>query len=305
MHSNGELLIEYTIHLRAERGLSENTIAAYIFNDLDQYAQVLDLRKTTLFAAQKEDVAAFIQHLATHEIGPRSRARKIAALRRFYRWLILNELIDTDPTRLTVLPKMPKLLPRPVEARTVELLLESTGKRASSNDATPTELRDHAMISVLYSAGIRVSELCGIRQNAVSMDTRSVIVRGKGDKERIVPLGEAAVSAIENYLRFARPHLVKSGRGHQRSLWLSEQGTQITRRRVHQIVVAAGGKDEQIHPHRLRHSCATHMLRAGAGLRDVQELLGHATLGTTQIYTQVTKDHLQQSHARFHPRGGK
>ena len=298
---NVQLLQEYTAHLRAERGLSSNTVLAYM-SDLWQFAEFLDDRNVRLFTADKQDVTAFLEHLASHDIGPRSRNRKIAALRRFYRWLLLNERLDKDPTRLTVLSRTPRLLPRPIEQKPLRAMLERTAVRADANDASATELRNYAMLETLYSGGLRVSELCGLREGDLLLGAGRAVVRGKGDKERIVPLGEVACEALEQYIRTARPQLLKQSRGVQKSLFLSEQGRGITRRRVGQIV-ASVGVEEHVHPHRLRHSCATHMLTAGADLRTVQEMLGHATLSTTQIYTQVSKGHLQDAHRRFHPRG--
>ena len=303
MVSNVQLLAEYTVYMHAERGLSTNTILAY-GTDLQQFAEILEKRNVLLFTAEKEDVAAFIHHLSDHGIEPRSRARKIAAMRRFYKWLLTTERLDKDPTRLTVLPKTPRLLPRPVEADAMAEILTRTAARASSDAADPLAIRDHAVMEVLYGGGLRASELCGMRETDVSLKEEQAHVRGKGSKERIVPLGRSACGALENYIRFSRPQLLKTGKGKgfQRTLFLSEQGTAITRRRVHQIV-SRDGADQHLHPHRLRHSCATHMLRGGADLRSVQEMLGHADLSTTQIYTQVAADHLQRAHREFHPRG--
>lgn len=299
--TNSELLAEYTLYIRAERGLRPLTIAAYVA-DLWQYAEVLELRGVTLFTAEKDDVAAFLQHLTEHGIEARSRSRKIASLRSLYKWLLLTERLDKDPMRITTLPKTPKLLPRPVDERTLDKMMRKLTIRAEADDATALELRNVAILDTLYTGGIRVSELCGIREQDISLSSQNVIVRGKGDKERIVPLGSACCAAIEEYLQLARPKLQKFGKGLQRALFLSEQGTQISRRQVWNIVRAAGGQ-EHLHPHRLRHSCATHMLNGNADLRVVQDMLGHATLATTQIYTQVSKGALQNAHRRSHPRG--
>ncbi|MEK6398499.1 MAG: tyrosine recombinase [Terriglobus sp.] len=300
--SNTQLLREYAAYLRVELARSENTVNAYI-TDLLQFAELLEQRGLQLFTADTADVQAFLEHLAAHDIQARSRARKIASLRGLYQWLIRKERLEKDPMRLTVLPKMPKLLPRPVDVKPLNEIIQSVILRAEADDATPHELRDLAMMETLYCGGIRVTELCRIREQDLSLRAKTVIVRGKGNKERIVPLGVVACTAIEHYQRIGRPQLVKGGRkGSQKALFLSEQGTQITRRRVHQIVTAAGGA-EHVHPHRLRHSCATHMLDEGADLRVVQEMLGHATLGTTQIYTDVSKGQLQKAHREFHPRG--
>jgi integrase/recombinase XerD len=298
-NGNVELVQEYAIHLRIERGLSTNTVGAYS-TDLFQFAEILEKRDSILFTATKEDVAHFILHLAKHDIKPQSRARKLSAMRRFYGWLIRAERLSVDPTRLAVTPKLPKRLPRPVEEDQLREIIQLSASAASMEGAGTLAIRDYAILELLYGGGIRVSELCGLREGDVSVG--SARVRGKGDKERIVPLGDSAVMALDNYMRYARPQLLKLGRGKQRALVLSNHGGQLTRRRVHQIISALGG-EENMYPHRLRHSCATHMLSNGADLRAIQELLGHASIATTQIYTKVSAGHLQDAHAKFHPRG--
>ena len=181
MTSNAQLLQEYTLHLRAERGLSGNTVLAYVA-DLWQFAEILDGRSVQLMAADKADSQAYVQHLATHGIGPRSRARKIAAVRGLYRWLLRNERLEKDPTRLLVMPKMPKLLPRPVEQKPLKAMLQRTGICAEAPDAKATELRNHAMLETLYSGGLRVSELCGLRVGDLLLAAGTAVVRGKGEQ---------------------------------------------------------------------------------------------------------------------------
>lgn len=304
--SNDGLLVAFTRYLQYERCASERTVAAYVA-DLTQFTQVLAHTRpgVTLFTAGTEDVAAFIHHLAEHEIGPRSRARKLAALRGFYDWLIKRERIEKDPTRLTVTPKPPKLLPHPLEPAVTRDMIGRLAMRASALDATPHEVRDLAIVETLYGAGLRVSELTGLNQDSLLLEgAPRVRVRGKGDKERIAPIGDAAAAAIRNYLRVARPQFHKSEQlaKHRSALFLSEQGTRLTRRRVHAIVAAAGG-EAHAYPHRLRHSCATDMMASEEiGLRELQEFLGHASPATTQIYTQVANERLQLLHARSHPR---
>jgi site-specific recombinase XerD len=307
--SNTQLIADYTRFIHAERGLSENTVLAYS-GDLWQFAEILEQLGCTIFQATPADLSSFLQHLADHQIDKPSRARKVAAIRGFYRWLIRAERLEKDPTRLTVLPKLDKRMPNPVPRATMKEILERTGKRASAENATALEIRDHAILEVMYSSGVRVSELCGMLQGELALSDSTAKVMGKGRKQRIVLFGESAVVATRNYLRFARPLLAKTGKGKQPALFLSQRGTQISRWRVGEIVVAAGAAldvDERIHCHRLRHSCATDLLRGdgrqGADLRVVQELLGHQNLNTTQNYVQLLKDQLQDAHARFHPRG--
>lgn len=297
--TNHELVAEYTIHLRVERNVSAHTVLAYT-SDLLQFAEILEPRHKLLFTADPADVAAHLNHLARHDVGPTSRARKITTLRSFYKWLIRLERLEKDPTRLTVRPKQPKSLPKSIAAETVREALERAAKTAEADSADAFALRNYALLATLYGGGLRVSELCGLKENDVTLKAGTALVRGKGDRERIVPIGEEAIEAIRTYLKFGRPQHNRIER--VRALFLSVRGTVISRERVYQVIVGSTA-EEHVHPHRFRHSCATHMLEGGADIRIVQEQLGHKSIATTQIYTQVTTGHLQDAHRKFHPRG--
>ena len=305
MNGDHELVQQWAGHLRVERNLSPNTVLAYV-TDLYQFAEVLQReRDATLFTAGKDDVSAFVHHLATHEIGAKSRARKITALRRFYHWLIQAERLETDPTRLMPAPKLPQSLPKPIEQTAVETILHSFAAAAAGDSSNALALRNLAVVELLYGGGLRVSELCGLREGDIALTAGTARVQGKGRKERVVPIGNSAVAAVRSYLELGRPRLIRLGKGRQRAIFLSEQGRQLSRRRVHQVVSRGSGNstDEHIYPHRMRHSLATHMLDHGADLRIVQEQLGHKSLATTQIYTGVSTGQLQDAHRKFHPRG--
>jgi len=297
--TNHELIAEYTIHLRVERGLSEHSIDAYI-GDLFQYAEVLELGHSQLFTAEPTNVSAYLKHLADHGIGRRSQKRKIASLRSFYRWLIRLERLEKDPMRLSVTPKQEKVLPKFIERDTIDELLGRAAELAEADSADAFALRNHAVLETLYGGMLRISELCGLRVNDVTLKAGTALVRGKGNKERIVPLGAAAIAAIRTWLKYGRPQMAKLAE--VRALFLSKRGSRLSVDAAYQIVVKST-TEEHVHPHRFRHSGATHMLAAGADLRAIQEQLGHASIATTQIYAHVVTGHLQDAHRKFHPRG--
>ena len=234
------------------------------------------------------------QHLAT----TRSVARKLSCLRGFYKWLLLDKRIRHDPTVNIESPKAWKVLPKALaESETAEMLDAATVvATGAAGDAVA--LRDRAILELLYAGGMRVSELTGLRVQDVELDFGQVRMRGKGDKERVLPLGRAAVEALTEYLERGRPMLAK---GHRRGgLFLSQQGRTLTRGWIWGLVKRSSGG--RASPHMLRHSCATHMVGHGADLRTVQTLLGHADIGTTQVYTHLAIDRLKAVHRAHHPR---
>jgi integrase/recombinase XerD len=194
-----------------------------------------------------------------------------------------------------------KILPKSLAEVEVGEMLEKTGVAARAADADGLSLRDHAILELLYAGGLRVGEICALRVEDLHLDMARAQVRGKGDKERIVPLGRSAVEALERYLALGRPGLVKAGV--QRALFLSARGNPLTRQWVWEMVRAASPSGSKASPHKLRHSCATHMVNHGADLRSVQTLLGHADIATTQVYTHVALGRLKQVHRMHHPRG--
>jgi integrase/recombinase XerD len=291
---NPELLREYLVYLRVEKGLRPLSCEAYQ-RDLLQFAEYIEGEHLSLIAVRHAQVAGFLEHLKRHGVESRSAARKLSCLRGFYRWLLLDKRIECDPTVNLESPSAWKVLPKSLAQTEVASMLE----RADVPQADAVALRDHAILELLYAGGLRVSELTGLREEDLSLDAGRVLVRGKGDKERIVPLGRAAIKAIEKYLREARP-LLRRKRGRVAGqLFLSVRGAPLTRQWVWQLVKSADGHAS---PHMLRHSCATHMVEHGADLRTVQTLLGHADIATAQVYTHLALGRLKAVHRAHHPR---
>jgi integrase/recombinase XerD len=253
-------------------------------------------------------VSAFLEHLRAHGIDSRSSARKLSCLRGFYKWLLLDRRIHHDPTVNIESPRAWKVLPKSLAEPEVAEMLERAGMAASHPQAQATALRDRAILELLYAGGLRVSELTALSTGDLALDAGRVQVRGKGDKERIVPLGRTALEALETYLREGRPHLARISSARRNAtagqdaarLFLSLRGRPLTRQWVWHLVKLANSAAS---PHRLRHSCATHMVEHGADLRSVQLLLGHADISTTQIYTHLALGRLKDVHRKHHPRG--
>jgi integrase/recombinase XerD len=303
--SDGALLREYLTHLRVERGLRPLSCEAYC-RDLEMFAEFLEGGRVegkagTLLTAEQASVSGFMQHLREHGVQSRSIARKLSCVRGFYRWLLKDKRVRHDPTVNIESPASWKVLPKSLAESEVAEMLERTGAAARSDAADGLALRDHAMLELLYAGGLRVGEIVALRQEDLRLETASVQVRGKGDKERIVPIGRSAVEAIEQYVKRGRPELLRSlhGVGVQRALFLSVRGHALTTQWVWQMV---RGVNRHASPHKLRHSCATHMVEHGADLRTVQTLLGHADIATTQVYTHLAIDRLKTVHRACHPR---
>jgi integrase/recombinase XerD len=303
------LLKDYQDYLRVEKGLRPLTCEAYL-SDLRTFAEFLEVRNGVLLTAVQEDVAAFLEHLRSHGMDSRSAARKLSCLRGFYKWLLLDRRIHHDPTVNIESPKAWKVLPKSLAEPEVTEMLERATMAASHPQAQATALRDRAILELLYAGGLRVSEVTSLSTSDLALDLGRVQVRGKGDKERIVPLGRSALEALENYLREGRPHLdrISTARKHKPArsdgarLFLSLRGMPLTRQWVWYLVKMANGSSS---PHMLRHSCATHMVEHGADLRSVQLLLGHADISTTQVYTHLALGRLKAVHRMHHPRAGR
>ena len=304
---NLSLLKDYQAYLRVEKGLRPLTCEAYD-SDLKTFAEFLDGRHGVLLTAAQEDVAAFLEHLREHGIDSRSSARKLSCLRGFYKWLLLDRRIHHDPTVNIESPKAWKVLPKSLAELEVEEMLERASMATSHPHANATVLRDRAILELLYAGGLRVSEVTSLSTGDLALDSGHVKVRGKGDKERIVPVGRSALEAMEIYLREGRPHLARissAGKGNlarqdATRLFLSMRGMPLTRQWIWHLVKSANGAAS---PHRLRHSCATHMVEHGADLRSVQLILGHADISTTQVYTHLALGRLKAVHREHHPRG--
>jgi integrase/recombinase XerD len=317
VQGNLPLLKDYQAYLRVEKGLRPLTCEAYD-SDLKIFAEFLEGRHGMLLTASQQDIAAFLEHLRVHSIDSRSSARKLSCLRGFYKWLLLDRRIHHDPTVNIESPKAWKVLPKSLAEPEVGEMLERAAMAASHPKARATELRDRAILELLYAGGLRVSEVASLSTGDLSLDAGRVQVRGKGDKERIVPLGRSAIEAIEVYLREGRPHLARISSSRRPAadratsprlcapkqdavrLFLSLRGMPLTRQWIWHLVKMA---NSDASPHRLRHSCATHMVEHGADLRSVQLLLGHADISTTQVYTHLALGRLKAVHRMHHPRG--
>jgi integrase/recombinase XerD len=308
---NARTVREYLAYLRVERGLRPATCEAYA-RDLEQFAEQLEGRGALLATGVESDVSGFMAHLRGNHVDARSIARKLSCLRGFYRWLLLDKRIAHDPTVTIETPASWKVLPKSLAESEVSDMLDRLGAAAhiaGTADKSPLApalaLRDHAILELLYAGGLRVGEIVALGEEDLHLDQARAQVRGKGDKERIVPLGRRAVEALDEYVKGGRPALAR-GRL-QRALFLSVRGRPLTRQWVWEMVRSASagvdGGGHKASPHMLRHSCATHMVEHGADLRSVQRLLGHADIATTQVYTHVAMEHLKRVHREHHPRG--
>ena len=299
-NGNARTVREFVAYLRVEKGLRPASCEAYR-RDLEQFAEHVEGRDGLLVGATQADVSGFMEGLRGHAVESRSIARKLSCLRGFYRWLLMDRRIAHDPTVNVETPSSWKVLPKSLAESEVAEMLERTGAAARSADADGLSLRDHAILELLYGGGLRVGEIVALRVEDVHLDQGLVQVRGKGDKERIVPLGRIAIESLEKYLTLGRPGLVRGVL--QRALFLSVRGNALTRQWVWEMVRSASASGSKASPHMLRHSCATHMVEHGADLRSVQTLLGHADIATTQVYTHVALGHLKRVHREHHPRG--
>jgi integrase/recombinase XerD len=299
-------MLDTTIHvflsyLRVEKGLSHNTILAY-GRDLKRFDEFLTARKKhKIRAVNRDDIIDFLSSLYRQKLDSRSVSRYLVSLRSFFKYALMEELVLLDPTENLESPKIRQSLPTYLRKDEMERLMQAP------NPATPVGLRDTAMLEILYSTGLRVSELLNLRIS--DLDLRSGCVRciGKGDKERLVPIGRKAIAAVEAYLAGARPKFVRSGTPPQHSqiLLLTRTGRRLSRITIWKILHDYGvklGLRGRLTPHKLRHSFATHLLEGGADLRSVQLMLGHADISTTQIYTHVVEERLKQIYKAHHPR---
>lgn len=320
--ANSPVLAGFLDYLRIEKGLAALSICAYT-TDIGQFAEFLDKRKRLLLTARRSDVREFLQQLFSHQVDGRSVGRKLSALRHLYRYLLLDKRIDHDPTLNIESPRQWKVLPKSLARDEVEATLASPLRLLADADrntrlAAALASRDRAMLELLYAGALRVSELAGATLNDLKLESGYMLVRGKGDKERIVPLGKPAQDALSEYLAHGRPVLgemprSKPARNSTRAcvspiknsplLFIARGARRLTRQRVWQMVGAASSASgRHASPHMLRHSCATHMVENGADLRTVQTILGHADISTTQVYTHLALDRLRTVYQKHHPR---
>lgn len=342
--TNSHVLAGFLDYLRIEKGLAKLTVSAYT-TDILQFAEFLENRKRLLLTARRGDVREFLQQLFSHQVDGRSVGRKLSALRHLYKYLLLDKRIEHDPTLNIESPRQWKVLPKSLAWDEVEATLKAPGEalagsKRDSKDGAALASRDRAMLELLYAGALRVSELVTAALEDLKLESGYMLVRGKGDKERIVPLGKPAQDAIAEYLKNGRPLLVGEGQnphvsqksrdmghptvgrqtignqsprplantarrtGHPSTfLFIARGGRKLTRQRVWQMVGAASAASgRHASPHMLRHSCATHMVENGADLRTVQTILGHSDISTTQVYTHLALDRLRTVYQKHHPR---
>jgi integrase/recombinase XerD len=298
--ANSRVVSGFLDYLKVEKGLAPLTVAAYT-TDVGQFTGFLGKHKRTLLRARRNDVRDFIQELFANSVDGRSVGRKLSTLRHLYRYLLLDKLIDHDPTLNIDSPKQWKILPKSLARDEMETLLRGPGASARNKQAEAIALRDRAMLEVFYAGALRVSEMTAVKLEDLKLDLGYVLVRGKGDKERIVPLGKSAQEILTEYMKHSRP--VLAAEHSSPLLFLGRGARKLTRQRVWQMVRAASsGMGRNASPHMLRHSCATHMVENGADLRTVQTILGHADIATTQVYTHLALDRLKSVYQKHHPR---
>jgi integrase/recombinase XerD len=295
------LLLDFLAYLEFERSLSRNTLEAYR-TDLLQFGAHLERRGVSAVAAQHADLAAFLAELAAGgedrpAVAAATLQRKAACLRSFYRHLRREEVIAHDPTADLRAPRKGQKLPQVLTRGEVATLL------GSPRGTAPAALRDRALLELMYACGLRASEAIDLQVQDVDLDTGVLRARGKGAKERLVPVGREAIAAVRAYLDRGRPKFV--GNGQERHLFVNQRGDGLTRQGLYKIVqrhARAAGLDGKMSPHTLRHTFATHLLAGGCDLRSLQEMLGHADIATTQIYTHLSAERLKDVYFRAHPR---
>jgi integrase/recombinase XerD len=298
--TNTRVVEGFVDYLKIEKGLAPLTVAAYT-TDIEQFANFLEKHKRTLLNAQRKHVREFIQQLFGNAVDGRSVGRKLSTLRHLYRYLLLDKMVEHDPTLNIDSPKQWKVLPKALARDEMAAMLANPRPTSNRKEAKANAVRDRAMLEVFYAAALRVSEIVGVKLEDLKIDLGYLLVRGKGDKERIVPLGKGAQDSLAHYLAGARGILLKGKSSPL--LFLGRGGKQLTRQRVWQMVRAASvGTGRTASPHMLRHSCATHMVENGADLRTVQTILGHADISTTQVYTHLALDRLKSVYQKHHPR---
>ncbi len=292
-----ELIDTFLNYLSVERGLSRNTIISYQ-KDLNAYIGFLENKAIDALAkTKKNDITNFMLYQKDKGLSSNSIARRLAAVRMFYRFLVRERMLESDPTSLIDSPKLWKKIPETLSVNEIEALL------AQPNLKDKQGIRDRAILETFYATGARVSEVVNLKLDNVNLDIGFLRCIGKGNKERIIPLGRKAIESLKRYLQKCRPELLK--KKESEFLFLNRFGKKISRQSLWKMIkkyAQAARIKKPIHPHILRHSFATHLLERGADLRSVQEMLGHSNISTTQIYTHINKDRLKAIHRMFHPR---
>jgi len=314
--TNSSVVTSFLDYLRIEKGLAPLSISAYT-TDICQFSEFLEKRKRLLLAARRTDVRDFLQQLFSNQVDGRSVGRKLSALRHLYRYLLLDKKLEHDPTLDIESPREWKVLPKALARDEMESTLAAPLKRPGNlsgdpKQATALARRDQAMLEVFYAGALRVSEIVNAKLEDLKLEAGYMLVRGKGDKERVVPLGKSAQESLTEYLSQSRSILAAGKRSeisitavskNSPLLFIARGGRKLTRQRIWQMVRAASAASGRAaSPHMLRHSCATHMVENGADLRTVQTILGHADISTTQVYTHLALDRLRTVYQKHHPR---
>lgn len=291
-----KILLDFQQYLFLEKGLSQNTISSYT-KDISRFIDYLETQQIDLFSIKEIDFFPFMDQLKDqNQLCPRSIARYMESIRHFFRFLIKRDFLMGNPLKTISTPKFTNKLPVYLEFSEIEQILQLIDK------TKPTGYRDYIMLELLYSTGIRATEMVELKLNHININERILLVEGKGEKERIIPLGKEAFTGLNHYLNTVRPLLVRKPTSY---VFLNQkQGKPLTRVGLWKIIknyALQAGINKNIHPHTFRHSFATHLLMAGADLRSVQELLGHSDISTTQIYTHLNKRHLQTAILSHHP----
>jgi len=311
--ANSRVLSSFLDYLRIEKGLAPLSISAYT-TDIAQFSEFLEKRKQVLASARRTDVRDFLQQLFSNQVDGRSVGRKLSALRHLYRYLLLDKKIEHDPTLNIESPRQWKVLPKALARDEMEATLAAPLGRVglsspNTKGSAALAVRDRAMLEVFYAGALRVSEIISAKLEDLKLEAGYMLVRGKGDKERVVPLGKSAQDALTEYLLQSRPVLAagkQTGTPTARNsplLFIARGGRKLTRQRIWQMVRAASvASGRAASPHMLRHSCATHMVENGADLRTVQTILGHSDISTTQVYTHLALDRLRTVYQKHHPR---
>jgi integrase/recombinase XerD len=312
--ANSRVLSSFLDYLRIEKGLAPLSISAYT-TDIGQFSEFLEKRRRLLATARRTDVRDFLQQLFSNQVDGRSVGRKLSALRHLYRYLLLDKKIEHDPTLNIESPRQWKVLPKALARDEIEATLAAPlGRKGltspKAKDSAALAARDRAMLEVFYAGALRVSEIISAKLEDLKLEAGYMLVRGKGDKERVVPLGKSAQDALTEYLLQSRPTLAAGKRTgtsvaarNSPLLFIARGGRKLTRQRIWQMVRAASSASGRAaSPHMLRHSCATHMVENGADLRTVQTILGHADISTTQVYTHLALDRLRTVYQKHHPR---
>lgn len=293
----------FRAYLQLERSMSDNTVEAYL-HDVAMFGEYIysEEGNVAIDKIELKHLQSFLAHIHDLELSANTQARVISGIKSFFRFLLLEEAVSEDPTELLEAPKLRRALP-------VHLALEEIEELFTAIDhSTPEGQRNRAMLETMYSCGLRVSELTCLQLSNLYLDVGYLKVVGKGNKERLVPIGGEAVKHIKIYKQQIRPHLKKIQKGSEDILFLNRRGGQLSRVMVFMILkdlVAKCGIKKNIHPHTLRHSFATHLVEAGADLRAVQEMLGHKSITTTEIYTHLDRGYLRQTLEKYHPRYNK